>query len=316
MLQLDDLDIRILRELNGPGPPQWNVRESFTAIARRLGVDEETVRLRVARLRDRGVVPAWRIAVNPRLLGYEETGLDLEVEDEPVKPEVLSVLRTLPGITQVADFQGPGLLTFLWHDRPDVVSWLRRQIDPVGAWRLRASWTSQFPEPTIKMRTVDWRILAAMRDDARKDLRTVASTAGTTVRTVQRRLSALKEGKAAFVVGTPNVDRAAGLICNYLVYCPDTDRKRAADATVLRVLPRIGMSDSDSDHYSMFGGPCENLSQAEQRLAQLRSLYGVDTVRMAIVRQIFSADDWLSGLLRERAHRAPGPTSRARVDSG
>jgi DNA-binding Lrp family transcriptional regulator len=313
MLHLDDLDIRIIREFNGPGPPQWNVRESFTAVARRLGVDEETVRLRVARLRDRGVFPSWRIAVNPRLLGYEETGFDLAVEDESVKPEMLSRLRSLPGITQVADFQGPGLLTFLWHDRPDVVPWLRAQIDPIGAWTLRASWTSVFPEPTVKMRTLDWRILAAMRDDARKDLRTVASTARTTVRTVQRRLSALKEGKAAFVVGTPNVDRAAGLICNYLVYCPDTDRKRAMDATALRLLPRMGMSDTDSDHYSMFGGTCENLSQAEQQLARLRSSYEVDTVRMAIVRQIFSVDDWLDGLLRERAQPAAGPTSRPRV---
>jgi DNA-binding Lrp family transcriptional regulator len=87
MQQLDDLDVRIFREFNNPGSPQWNLRESFTAIARRLGVDEETVRLRVGRLRKRGVVPAWRVAVNPRLLGYEETGLDLEVEDASTKPE-------------------------------------------------------------------------------------------------------------------------------------------------------------------------------------------------------------------------------------
>jgi DNA-binding Lrp family transcriptional regulator len=313
MLQLDDLDVRIIREFNRPGSAEWNVRESFTAVARRLGVDEETVRLRLARLRDRGVFPSLRIAVNPRLLGYEETGLDLTVEDESNKRKVLSRLRSLPGITQVADFQGSGLLAFVWHAGPDAVPWLRTQIDPIGPWRLQASWTSPFPEPSVKMRAIDWRILAAMRDDARKDLRTVASTARTTVRTVQRRLSALNEGKAAFVVGTPNVDRAAGLVCNYLVYCADTDRKRAADATALRVLPRIGTFDTDSVHYSMFAGPCENLSRAEQTLAQLRSMYEVDTVRMAVVRQIFNVDDWLDGLLLERARRALGPTSRTRV---
>jgi DNA-binding Lrp family transcriptional regulator len=313
MLHLDDLDVRIVREFIGAGPPQWNVRESFTAVARRLGVDEETVRLRVARLRDGGVFPSWRIAVNPRLLGYQETALDLAVEDESIKPDLLSGLRSLQGIIQVADFQGPGLLAFVWRDRPDAVSWMRTQIDPIGPWTLRASWTSSFPEPTVKMRAVDWRILATMRDDARMDLRTVASTVRATVRTVQRRLSALKEGKAAFVVGTPNVDRAAGLVCNYLVYCSDTDRKRAADATALRLLPRIGTSDTDSDHYSMFAGPCENLALAEQGLARLRSLYAVDTVRMAIVRRIFNVDDWLGGLLRERAQPDPSTPSRVRV---
>jgi DNA-binding Lrp family transcriptional regulator len=313
MLHLDDLDVRIFREFNGPRSPHWNVRESFTAVARRLGVDEETVRLRVARLRDHGVIPSWRIAINPRLLGYEETGLDLEIEDESVKPEVLARLRSLPGITQIADFQGSGMLAILWRDRHDVLPWFRKRVDPIGAWKLRAYWTSPFPEPTVKMRTIDWKILAAMRDDARKDLRTVASMLRTTVRTVQRRLLALNEGKAAFVVGTPNVDRMAGLMCNYLVYCPDDDRKRAADATALRQLPRIGTYDTDSAHYSMFGGSCENLSQAEQVLARLRSLYEAGTVRLAIVREIFIVDDWLDGLLRKQARPAPGPTSRARV---
>ena len=80
MLSLDNLDVRIFREFNNPGLPQWNVRGSFASTARRLGVDEETLRLRVVRLRARGIIPSWRIAINPRLLGYDETGLDLEAD--------------------------------------------------------------------------------------------------------------------------------------------------------------------------------------------------------------------------------------------
>jgi DNA-binding Lrp family transcriptional regulator len=300
MLNLDDLDVLIFREFNNPGSPQWNVRESFTAIARRLGVDEETVRLRVGRLRERGVIPAWKVAINPCLLGYQETGLDLEVEDASTKPAVLARLRSLPGITQFADFQGSGIMAILWHDRSDPLPWFRKQIDRLGAWTLRASWTSPFPEPTVKMRAIDWRIVTSMRDDARKDLRTVASLLRTTVRTVQRRLSALTEGKAVFVVGIPNVDRAAGLLCNYLVYCPDVDQKRLADSIAKQMFPRIGMYDTDPAHHSIFGVSCENLSRAEESLAQLRSLYGVDTVRLGIVRKIFHQDDWIDGLLRQR----------------
>ena len=308
MLPLDDLDVRILREVNCPDCPQWNVRESFTAIGRRVGVDEETVRLRVLRLRDRGVLPALRISINPRLLGLEEMGLDLEVAGTAAKTAVLSLLRSLPGITQVADFQGPGALAVLWHDDVDAVTWLRKQIDPVGAWTLRASWTTPFPDPTIKMRSVDWRILASMRDDARKDLRTVASTARTTVRTVHRRLSAMTEGKAAFVVGMPDPSRVVGLLCNYLVHCPDSAGKRAADSVVLREFTRIGTFDTGPEEYSIFGMVCENLSRAEETLAQLRSLYGVVTVRLGIVREIFSVDDWLDSRLRGQDLSTPRRT--------
>jgi hypothetical protein len=102
-------------------------------------------------------------------------------------------------------------------------------------------------------------------------------------------------------------------MCNYLVYCPDAEGKRAADATALQLLPRIGTYDTDSAHYSMFGGSCENLSQAEQVLARLRSLYKAGTVRLAIVREIFIIDGWLDGLMRMQTRPAPGPTSRARV---
>ena len=311
MLPLDDLDVRILREVNCPDCPQWNVRESFTAIGRRVGVDEETVRLRVLRLRDRGVLPALRIAINPRLLDLEEMGLDLDVPDVAAKTAVLSRLRFLPGITQVADFQGPGVLAVLWHDGADTVAWFRKQIDPVGAWTLRGSWTTPFPDPTIKMRSVDWRILASMRDDARKDLRTVAAAARTTVRTVYRRLSAMTEGKAAFVVGMPNPGRVVGLLCNYLVYCPDSAGKRAADTVVLREFTRIGTFDTGPEQYSIFGIVCENLSRAEETLAQLRSLYGVVTVRLAIVREIFSVDEWLDRRLREQVPPSPRPSRSA-----
>jgi DNA-binding Lrp family transcriptional regulator len=229
-------------------------------------------------------------------------------------PEVLSRLRFLPGITQVADFQGPGIMAILWHDCRDVLPGLRKHIGRSVAWRLRASWTSPFPEPTVKMRTIDWRIVTSMRDDVRKDLRTVASLLRTTVRTVQRRLSALTEGKAVFVVGTPNVDRLAGLLCNYLVYCPDVNQKRRADATARQMFPRIGMCDTDPESYSVFGVSCENLSRAEESLARLRSLYRVDTVRLGIVREVFDVDEWIDGLLRKQGQTVPGLARRAHVN--
>ena len=307
MLHLDDLDVRILREVNSPDCPQWNVRESYTAIGRRVGVDEETIRLRLRRLRDRGVLPALRVTVNPHLLGLEEVGVDLDVPDEATKSAVLSRLQSLPGITQVADFQGSGIMVVVWHEPHRAVPWLGQQIDPLGAWTLRASWTTPFPEPTVPMRPLDWRILTAIRDDARKDLRAVAATLHTTVRTVYRRLSALTEGKAAFVVAMPKPDRVVGLLCNYLVHCPDIDHKRTADAAVQRDFPRIGMYDTGPEQYSVFGMVCENLSRAEEVLAQLRSLYGVVTVRLAIVRRIFGVDGWLDLELDERARPSPRP---------
>jgi DNA-binding Lrp family transcriptional regulator len=46
------------------------------------------------------------------------------------------------------------------------------------------------------MRKLDWRIVDAMREDAWRDLDDVARLLGVSIRTVQRRLSAMKDGKA------------------------------------------------------------------------------------------------------------------------
>jgi DNA-binding Lrp family transcriptional regulator len=47
MHRLDDLDVRIMKELGNPNSFQWNVRESYSNIAKRIDVDEETVRRRL-----------------------------------------------------------------------------------------------------------------------------------------------------------------------------------------------------------------------------------------------------------------------------
>jgi len=60
----DRLDAGILRELQNPAS-RWNVRKSFARIAKRLQVDEETVRRRVDRMEALGVVQGWTIIPNP-----------------------------------------------------------------------------------------------------------------------------------------------------------------------------------------------------------------------------------------------------------
>jgi len=52
---MDTLDAGILRELTGPeGAYLWNARQSYSVVARSLGVDEETVRRRIRRAERRG----------------------------------------------------------------------------------------------------------------------------------------------------------------------------------------------------------------------------------------------------------------------
>ena len=74
--RVDDLDRRIIEAL------QANGRESFRAIAGRLGVSEATVRARYGRLTGEGILQVVAVT-NPLGLGYEQALVGLKTSGAP-----------------------------------------------------------------------------------------------------------------------------------------------------------------------------------------------------------------------------------------
>lgn len=70
-MALSDIDISILEILQQDG------RTSFSAIARELGIAESTVRYRVERLRESGVITGFQAHLNPRRVGLGITAIAL-----------------------------------------------------------------------------------------------------------------------------------------------------------------------------------------------------------------------------------------------
>lgn len=71
MSELTETDIRILEIL------QNDARTSYSAIARKLGVSESTVRYRVDKLRETGVITGFLTLLNPRKIGLNITAIAL-----------------------------------------------------------------------------------------------------------------------------------------------------------------------------------------------------------------------------------------------
>lgn len=88
MSVLTEIDIRILEIL------QENARKSFSSVARELGVAESTVRYRVDKLRERGVITKFTALLNPRMIGYEITAIGLIKVDSDQLVEVSKILTS------------------------------------------------------------------------------------------------------------------------------------------------------------------------------------------------------------------------------
>jgi DNA-binding Lrp family transcriptional regulator len=292
LLNLDDLDMRIIRELGGS--PLWNVRESYSNISRKLGVDEETVRMRVNRAKEHGFIPEWRMMVNPLLINCHEAHLDLEVRDEPRKANAISKIKAVDGVYYINDFRGKEISVGMFYEDDESLERNVLLIESICESPKLAFWDSPFPRPDVQMSHLDWRIIEAMRDDARRDLEDVAKSLGVSARTVQRRLTAMKDGKAVYLLRPPNVSVVGGLMCNFLVFCSDRDKKRAADQVVISTFSRIGASQTSPEQYSSFGISCENFSEADKVMERLKAIDGVLSVRMRVVKEIIVVQDWLN----------------------
>lgn len=293
MYRFDDLDVKILRELGSPSSPQWNVRVTYSAIARRIGADEETVRRRLKRAEETGAFPGWKMMPNPRLMGCGAAGLDLDVRDEGTKAEVIEKVRHFDGVIKILSFRGTGLQITLYHKDADSLKGMVERIRSASGSEEPTVWRLGFPRPEVRMTATDWQIVGAMLGDARRSLEAVSREVGVSTRTVERRLTMMSEGRALYLQGTPVFGRHAGLSCVFLVFCPDPRKKEAVDEAVLSQTRRVDLANTNSEQHSTFVMVYDNLSEADDVLDWMRSLDGVKKVKMGIMRELIVVQDWL-----------------------
>ena len=92
-----ELTVRIMKELSIT-PSHWNVKRSYSEVAKKLGVDEETVRIRIQSLKQSGFLLGWRLILNANLIGRESSIIALELDDIEKKDEAIAQLTRMDGV--------------------------------------------------------------------------------------------------------------------------------------------------------------------------------------------------------------------------
>lgn len=194
---VDALDAKILLTL-GLEPfvtcpsPMRGLKPSTVAEA--LGTNVQLVKDRIARMEDDGIITGYGVFPNLRHFGLSLSTFHMfgrEVLDE----ERLSRVRSVDGITALVWFMGPDLCIDLVHAseaerrrRLDLVAHLTGLEEPARALLVR-----EFPHVERRLSPLDWRILLAMHDDARRPLSDVAEEIGVTAKTVRNRLQTMRD---------------------------------------------------------------------------------------------------------------------------
>jgi DNA-binding Lrp family transcriptional regulator len=292
---LDSLDARIFSELSGSGPYHSGVRQSYSSIARKLKVDEETVRRRIQRAERRGLLGGRELILNPCLIGREPVAMEVKVagSDRAKKLGVVQQIKLVDGVLFIIDLQGESLNVFLYCENEQAI--LRRTAlisSMAGDKHPLILRNVGFPRCGLSLTRTDLLILKSLRRDLRKDTANIATEIGVSARTIERRISLLTANNAFFQLLRPDFKRAEGTICRVTISYGDGKKKADVDEIIGSRL-RIVYSMTTERAASQFTFVCNNVVEAEAIEEWIRGLDGVSEARMGIIREFILVAGWL-----------------------
>ena len=303
--QPDILDCQIIRELSGPSSMQWNVKPSYADIAKRIGIDEETVRKRIKQMEETGVIAGWRVIIHPNVIGCAEVFVDLSVCDVNRKKDVIEQLRLLDGMIFILNFEGESLFLMLYSEARQELQRKLQLISAICQTKETASFSAIFPPCKMKLSPTDWRLVWAIRNNPRKRIKEIAKECAVTTRTINRRFKQLVENKALFLMGLPCFCQSGSVTSNLVIFCSGSDKKIISQRINAKfeniVFAPADMSSNDLFCNSIF----HNVSEAEAACEWIKSLEGVTSVRMRIIKDLIFIPEWIDNQMKKYVEDNP-----------
>lgn len=285
--KVDDLDVRICRELfrGGTGPLlDSDFRRSYRSMARKLRVDEVTVRNRIKGFEQSGFLKGRRVIVNPGLLGVRFGQLWLKVR-QSAKRDLIRKLSLMRGVLAISDSYGSSLSLVMMYDSE--VS-AKREDELMARISNAESLTRAnipFPVSTIELTHADWRIIKAIQVEPRQTYSVISREVGMSQRTIKRRLQRMIEGKALFVIPSWNPKALDGaIIADLVVFYANPQSKADLDNEILSKFDEFLVSSRLSDiEHGFFNFVIRNVSKANEILAWVDEQPGVGEAFMELV---------------------------------
>lgn len=287
----------LMKELWGSAG-RWNAKRSYADVARKLGVDEETIRNRMKRLKDSGFLVGWRLLPNPALFGRRSIMQYLTFGSVTAKERAIAKVERMDGVIVAASLYETGLLVTLFDDAERSSS---RDLDSLGAERESAELSGMgLPQTSFRMTPTDWQIARLMLRNAERSIADVASEVRISARTVKRRLDRMMSASAIFIMPMIDQARSSGISYQVLVESEDGE-KSEVDMLVTPRIPNLIFKTSDSSSTMIYGFSGRNIPEGKELLDWLRRQRGVRSATINIVDRVVYVFDWLE---REAARLA------------
>ncbi len=306
---MDEVDVAIVREMVSPHSFQWDIRKSYASLAKKAGVDEDTVRARFRRFQDDGVLQNWELVVNPSALGLRMARAEVDVGGASAKERIVPGLALVDGVRWIISYYGNLLLvTFYYRNEKELERRIRLISSISGAV---LSWYDvPFPRCDIRLSRTDWSLVKSLRKDPRKNYSAIARELNISVRTARRRIKRMIDARSFFLETVLNLKRMKGGVLCYLRVLPAEGRRGdELQRAVFSKVDKVGASRTILAHsdppVQVFVIYCDSVGEVSGILKRVRAIESVKEARADVLEERLSIHEWLDEQIEEKLREAP-----------
>ena len=301
LVHVDRLDVRIIREM-GIRPyltrPKNPDALKASHLARRLNRSVNTIKTRVARMEADGVIAGYQVIPNLRHLGLTGVAYYFTSPIDEKKEEAMAAIAQMDGLLEIHDFLGRGFcIDFTHADSAALERSLATLAGITGEESPVKFYERDMPQVKRPLTNLDWRILAALRFQAKRSLDEVGAELGVTGRTVRSRYARMAAEGSFFAVPMLDPSRAGGLfLFEILLYIEDGQfdavtaefHRRLDGAHVYAKAP----SSPELGHWDALVF-AHNTAEVEQLRASAAAIPGVARADAWLFRGLHDHGEWL-----------------------
>ncbi|MCL4519144.1 MAG: Lrp/AsnC family transcriptional regulator [Thaumarchaeota archaeon] len=300
---MDQLDIRIFRTLGlfSFGEETYDIsRLNPWVIAKKIGANGRTVKLRLKRMQKSGFIQYFQIYPNFRLLGLGGSGYVFNVANVKKKYEVIDSCSIAEGITEVHNFMGENVcVEFTYQDSRDEerrLKLLRRLTDCESPTKVYDRVMPPLLDKSLN--STDWRIIKALRYNALRPHTEVAKELGLTAKTVRRRFERMVRNNALVIMPMINPSHLANALTYVIQVFPSPEKWDGVVESVMSVF-------SGSYLLTRMWRPkwvavyltAQTLADTEDNIIKVSQIEGVKDSRILVLKEIRDYSHWLDSTI-------------------
>ncbi len=288
---MDQLDLSILKTLmvnNGVPPGNPVLRKSLRSIARELKVDQGTVRSRMKKFQETGVLKGWYLGVSPGVTDHYVASAWFIIDDQSAKTELAERLLSLPNVERVCNYLGPKISLVLLYKKGTSPDPLLKTIEKL-AGPDRVLYKREIVQVLSQpLKQMDSEIIGCLRKDPWKPHSSIAKELGLSARTVKRRVTRLSEDGTIYSLPIINLKAFEGVIPMELIvgYEP-LDSRHAVNKRIKSHIGDALVFSDTSGPYGYFAIVVPNIANVEKIANWVTQQNGVKDVHSDALQEVY-----------------------------